>query len=204
MFNTKEKRERALGIKLLLKPYRCASPKCATIRKPQPPGPHGTRRRRGASEYGLQLREKQKIKAMYGIREAAMRKVFAAAEKSSAATGETMLVLLERRLDNVVYRLGFAPSRSVARQLVGHGHIIVNGRKVSIPSALVAVGNVIAIRPASKDHPLFKDLAEQLKKYEAPVWLALDKSTLQGKVAAMPKDMETFFDTNLVVDYYSK
>ncbi len=204
MFNTSEKRERALGMKLLLKPHRCASPKCATIRKPQPPGPHGGKRRRGASEFGLQLREKQKIKAMYGIREAAMQKVFAAAVKATEATGEAMLARLERRLDNVVYRLGFAPSRSVARQLVGHGHIFMNGRRVDVPSALVSIGNVITIRPASKEHAGFKDLAETMKKYEAPVWLLLDKQTLTGKMTAMPKDLETLFDTNLVVDYYSK
>lgn len=144
------------------------------------------------------------MKAMYGIREAAMRRVFAAAEKSTGATGEAMLMLLERRLDNVVYRLGFAPSRSVARQLVSHGHIMVNGRRVSIPSALVVTGNVITIRPQSKDNVELKDIGERMKLYEAPVWLALDKSTMTGKAASAPKDLETLFDTNLVVDYYSK
>lgn len=204
MFNTTEKRERALGTKLMLKPHRCSSPKCATVRKPQPPGPHGGARRRAGSEYGLQLKEKQKMKAMYGIREAAMRKVFAAAEKSTGATGEAMLMLLERRLDNVVYRLGFAPSRSVARQLVSHGHIMMNGRRVSTPSALVVTGGVITIRPQSRDNVELNDIGERMKSYEAPVWLALDKSTMTGKVVSAPKDLETLFDTNLVVDYYSK
>lgn len=204
MFNTTEKRERALGTKLMLKPHRCSSPKCATIRKPQPPGPHGSTHRRAASEYGAQLREKQKIKATYGIREAAMRKVFAAAEKATGATGEAMLMLLERRLDNVVYRLGFAPSRSIARQLVSHGHIMVNGRRVNTPSALVVTGNVITIRPQSKDIADFKDLSERMKSYETPVWLVLDKSTMTGKVVSAPKDLDMAFDTNLVVDYYSK
>ncbi|MBI2405998.1 MAG: 30S ribosomal protein S4 [Candidatus Harrisonbacteria bacterium] len=204
MFNTKEKRERALGIKLFLKPHRCSSPKCATIRKPQPPGMHVKGRRGSVSEFGTQLREKQKIKAMYGLREAAMRRIFSAAAKAAGATGEGVMALLERRLDNVVYRLGLALSRSVARQLVGHGHIIVNGKRVKTPSFLVRPGDTIAIRAASKDHPVFKELSEQLKTYEAPVWLTLDKTTLIGKVKAAPKDVDTQFDTNLVVDYYSK
>lgn len=204
MFNTTEKRERALGTKLFLKAHRCNSPKCATIRNPQLPGVHGKARRRPPSEVGTQLREKQKIKAVYGIRESAMGKVFETANKNPGVTGQMIMVLLERRLDNVVYRLGLAASRSVGRQLVGHGHIMVNGRKVTIPSYLVRVGEVISIRPQSKDAPLFKDLGETMKQYEAPVWLALDKEKLEGRVVSAPKDFDVPFDVNMVVDYYSK
>lgn len=204
MFNTQEKRERALGTKLFLKAHRCNSPKCATIRNPQLPGVHGKARRRPPSEVGIQLREKQKIKAAYGIREAAMSKVFASANKNPGVTGQMIGVFLERRLDNVVYRLGFAPSRSVARQLVGHGHITVNGRKVSIPSYLVRVNDAIAIRAQSAAHPLFANVRESLKQYEVPVWLSLDKEKLEGRVVSAPKDFDMPFDVNMVVDYYSK
>ncbi len=204
MFNTQEKRERALGVKLGLKPNRCSSPKCATVRNPARPGPHGKSFRRASSEFGDQLREKQKIRASYGVREAAMRKVFKAALKDKGATGTLMMSLLERRLDNVVYRLGIAPSRSVGRQLVGHGHILVNGHRTDIPSYVVRVGDVIAIRAASKDHAGLRNLAESMKHYEAPVWLTLDKEKAEGKVAQAPKDFDVPFDVNMVVDYYSK
>ena len=204
MFNTKEKKERALGTKLFLKAHRCSSPKCATVRNPLPPGVHGKDRKRAKSEVGEQLNEKQKFKVSYGIREAAMRKVFQAAAKNPGVTGQMIMSYLERRLDNVVYRLGFAPSRGVARQLVSHGHMHVNGRKVTIPSALVRVGDIIAMRPQSKEHPLWKDIRETLKKYEPPVWLAMDKEKLEGKVVGLPKDFEIPFDVNKVVDYYSK
>ncbi|MEK7590251.1 MAG: 30S ribosomal protein S4 [Patescibacteria group bacterium] len=204
MFNTKEKKERSLGVKLFLKPHRCSSPKCVTVRRPTKPGLHGKMRRRALSEYGQQLAEKQKIKFAYGIREAQMRKVFESAAKHKGITGEMIINFLERRLDNVVYRLGLALSRSVGRQLVGHGHILVNGRKVTIPSYAVKANDVIAIRPQSKDHPVFKDLAERLKQYEPPIWLFIDKSQLEGKVISLPKDFEIPFDVTLVVDYYSK
>lgn len=204
MFNTKEKKERSLGVKLFLKPHRCSSPKCVTVRRPTRPGVHGKARRRAPSEFGQQLMEKQKIRFAYGIREAQMRRVFAAASKHKGITGEMIISFLERRLDNVVYRIGLAPSRSVGRQLIGHGHIMVNGKKVTIPSYEVKVNNVITIRPQSKDHLLFKDLAERLKQYEPPVWLVLDRERLEGKVISLPKDFEIPFDVNLVVDYYSK
>ncbi len=204
MFNTQEKRERALGVKLGLKPNRCSSTKCVTVRNPARPGPHGKAFRRASSEFGDQLREKQKIRASYGIREAAMRKVFQAALKDPGSTGQFMMALLERRLDNIVYRLGLAPSRSVARQLVGHGHIMVNGKRVDIPSYVLRVGDVVSIRPASKDHAGLRNLSESMKHYEAPVWLALDKEKYEGKVLQLPKDFDVPFDVNMVVDYYSK
>lgn len=204
MFNTQEKQERSLGVKLFLKAHRCSSPKCVATRNPYGPGPHGKSRKRAKSEMGEQIMEKQRFKASYGIREAAMRKVFQVASKNKGITGNTILTLLERRLDNAVYRLGLAPSRAIARQLVNHGHIHVNGRKVTIPSFLVKIGEVVSIRPESKDHPAFKELGESLKKYETPVWLAMDKEKIEGKVVGMPKDFEILFNINKVVDYYSK
>jgi len=204
MFNTKEKKERSLGIKLGLKAHRCNSPKCVLVRNPLRPGQHGKARRRAPSEFGQQLLEKQKMKAMYGVRDRQFQRIFEAAAKHVGATGEMLLKNLERRLDNVVYRLGLAASRSVARQLVNHGHIFVNGRKTNISSYRVEADDVISIRPQSKEHPVFKNLAETLKEYNQPVWLSLDKTKLEGKVLSEPKDLENLFDVNLVVDYYSK
>lgn len=205
MFNTQEKRERSLGVKLLLKPHRCFSAKCVTARNPQKPGAHGLARRRGSmSEFGQQLKEKQKIQFSYGLRNNQMRLVFEKAAKHKGSTGKMIMNFLEKRLDNVVYRLGLAMSRSVARQLVGHGHILVNGKRVSAPSALVRVGDVVAVRLQSKDYQIFKNLGEYLKSYNTPVWLSLDKEKLEGKMVSEPKDLEMPFDVNLVVDYYSK
>ena len=203
MFNTKEKQERSLGTKLFLKAARCNSPKCVSVRRPQRPGLHG-KSYKTLSEFGQQLKEKQKIRFTYGIREAQMELVFKKAAKNPGVTGEMIISILERRLDNVVYRLGIAPSRSVGRQLVGHGHILVNGHKVTIPSYQVRVGDTITIRPQSNEPPLLKDLGERLEKYEPPVWLALDAAKLEGKVLSAPKDFEISFDVNMVVDYYSK
>ena len=204
MFPTKEKKERSLGVKLFLKPERCNSPKCVTVRRPQRPGLHGKMFRRQLSEFGSQLKEKQKIRFTYGIRERHFRKIFQSAAKNPGITGQMIFHILEKRLDNVVYRLGFAASRSVARQLVGHGHIMVNNRKVTIPSFQVKVGDLIYIRQQSREHPVLKDLTNHLKKYEPPIWLAMDQEKLQGKVLSEPKDLEISFDANLVVDYYSK
>lgn len=204
MFNTTEKRERSLGIRLGLKAHRCDSVKCVGVRNTNPPGAHGKAFRRAASEFGTQLKEKQKMKAMYGVREAAMRKVFGAALRDAHATGHTMMVLLERRLDNVVYRLGLAPSRSVARQLVGHGHIVVNNRRTTIPSCLVRVGDKVSVRESSKTMSMFSTLAEKLKKYETPVWLALAGDKWEGEVRQLPKDFDMPFDVNMIVDFYSK
>lgn len=204
MFNTKEKKERALGTKLFLKAERCNSPKCAHTRRPQRPGLHGAARRRAISEFGQQLQEKQKFKYTYGIREAQMKRVFQAAAKNPGVTGPMIVSLLERRLDNVVYRLGLTPSRSVARNLVGHGHFTVNGRKVTIPSYRVKPNDAIAIRSQSKDYPVFKNLPTSLKQYEPPSWLHMDKDKLEGKVISLPKDFEIPFDVSKVIDYYSK
>lgn len=204
MFNTREKRERSLGVKLFLKPERCSSPKCATVRRSERPGAHAKARRRAPSEFGVLLAEKQKFKFTYGLRDAQLRRVFVAAAKHAGVTGEMFVSLLERRLDNVVYRLGLAPSRSVARQLVSHGHLTVNGRKVTIPSRLVRPGDEIAIRVQSANHAAFKDLGARLKNYEPPSWLHVDKEKLEGKVIAPPRDFDVPFDVNRVVDYYSR
>ncbi|TSC96962.1 MAG: small subunit ribosomal protein S4 [Parcubacteria group bacterium Athens0714_26] len=204
MFNTSEKKERALGVRLFLKANRCNSAKCAAVRRPQKPGIHGKSRRRGISEYGQLLNEKQKIRFSYGLRESQLRKVFETASRNPGVTGDMMMQLLERRLDNVVFRLGFAPSRSVARQLVSHGHILVNNKKVTIPSYLLRIGEKIVIRPQSKDNPVFKDLNITLKKSEPPVWLNMDTEKYEGRVVALPKDFDLPFDVNMVVDYYSK
>lgn len=203
MFNTKEKKERALGTNLFLKAHRCNSPKCVILRRPYRPGLHG-KARHVLSEVGQQLKEKQKIKVSYGLRETQMEKIFKAAARNPGVTGNLIIQLVERRLDNTAYRLGLAPSRSVARQLVGHGHILVNGRKVTVPSYLVRLGDKISVRPQSKEAGPLKSLAETLAKYEPPTWLKLDKAKLEGEVLALPKDLEFPFDVNMVVDYYSK
>ncbi len=204
MFNTAEKKERSLGVKLFLKGDRCNSPKCTMVRRPYRPGLHGKRRSGAPSEFKSQLQEKQKIKATYGIREAYMKKVVNEAAKNPEVTGLMIINFLERRLDNVVYRLGFTSSRSVARQMVGHGHFLINGKKITVPSYRIKVGDIISIRPQSKEHLNFKDLTTNLKKIEPPVWLTFDQERLEGKVIALPKDVESIFDINLVIDYYSK
>lgn len=196
MFNTREKKERSLGVRLFLKADRCSGPKCALARNPSRPGLHGKARRRALSEVGQQLQEKQKVQYSYGIRETYLRKIFEAASKNPGVTGEMVISTLERRLDNVVYRSGFTPSRSVARQLVGHGHFLVNGKRVDIPSYLVKVGDTIKIRSQSKVNIVFK--------VEPPVWLVMDKDKMEARVDSLPKDYDMPFDINMIVDYYSK
>jgi len=204
MMGPKEKKERALGVHLFLKAERCNSGKCALIRRPYRPGVHGKSRRKQLSEYGLQLAEKQKIMFSYGLREKAMERIFTEALHKKEAITTTIVNLLERRLDNAVFRMGFAPSRITAKQYISHGHILVNGRRVTIPSFQVKAGDMLAVREKSKTSPLFKDLAENLKKYETPTWLQLDREKLEGKVKSLPFDVEIPFDINLVVDFYSK
>lgn len=204
MFNTTEKRERSLGVKLFLKSERCASEKCVMVRRPTRPGAHGKARRQTLSEFGQLLQEKQRFKYLYGVREAYLRRLFAIAVRHTGVTSDLFASLLERRLDNVVFRLGFAPSRSVARQLVGHGHFLIKGRRVTIPSYQVKAGDVIRIRPESQSHPRFKDLGTTLKKYDPPVWLRVDASSLEGQVLSEPKDLNVPFNANMVVDFYSR
>jgi small subunit ribosomal protein S4 len=198
---------RRFGDKLMLKGEKCPTPKCPLEKRNTPPGGHpSTRRRGGVSDRGLQLREKQKLRFSYGVLERQFRRFFVEAKKSPGATGETLLILLERRLDNVVYRLGFADSRAQARQIVRHGHIMVNGRKTDIPSFLVKSGDVIKWREASKKTEYYKRLAEEIEGKFIPNWLSLDKESMTGRVLNLPgnDDIEAKFNAKTVVEYYSR
>jgi len=199
---------RRFGDKLMLKGERCATPKCPVEKRNTPPGVHlpARGRRGGISDRGLQLREKQKLRFSYGILERQFRKFFNEAKKSPGATGEALLILLERRLDNVVYRLGFADSRAQARQIVRHGHIMVNGRKTDIPSFLAKSGDVIKWREASKKTEYYKKLAEEIEEKFIPNWLSLDKESMTGKVLNLPgkDDIEAGFNVKAIVEYYSR
>ncbi len=193
------------GIKLFLKGDRCYTDKCALERRPYAPGQHG-RARRKASDYLLQLREKQKVKRLYGVMEKQFRRYFEKAERQRGATGTNLLRLLELRLDNVVYRLGFANSRSQARQLVRHGHFLVNGKKVNIPSYLVKVNDVIEVNEKSREIPVIKEAQEVVDRRGIPGWLELDAANFKGVVKALPeRDDITFpISENLIVELYSK
>lgn len=178
-------------------------------RRSIPPGQQGPgARRRQVSEYGLQLTEKQKARYIYGVLERQFRRLFDQASRQSGVTGENLLSLLERRLDNVVYRLGLAVTRAQARQLVTHGHVTVDGRKTNIPSFTVRVGQVIAVRPESQRRTYFKDLLEsgELKRYRAPEWLRLNSNDLSGEVVALPRreDAEQGINEQLIVEFYSR
>jgi len=196
---------RRSGEKLFLKGDRCFTPKCAVDRRPKPPGQQ-LRRRQKLSDRGLQLREKQKARHTYGILERQFRKLFAEAERQAGITGENLLVLLERRLDNVVYRLGFADSRAQARQLVRHGHILLNGHKTDIPSALIKEGDTISWRKESTKTEYYKQLVERIESKTVPSWLSLDKKNMVGQVVSLPtpEDIEATFDGKTIVEYYSR
>jgi len=193
------------GAKLFLKGDRCYSQKCAFTLRPNAPGQHGAGRRGKMSEYGTQLREKQKVKRAYGILESQFRKYFDIAEKMKGKAGENLLQLLERRLDNVCFRLGIGDSRAQARQLVMHGHVLVNGHKVDIPSYLVDAGDVITIAQRSASQEYFKTLKEEGGK-GVPKWLEFDVAELTGKVAALPErdDIDLTIEEHLIVELYSK
>ena len=196
----KEKKERALGVKLFLKGERCLSPKCAMTKRPYPPGIHGPKKRRRAfSEYKKQLQEKQKVQLTYGLNNRQMRNLF-----KTKKNQEEILAFLERRLDNVIFRLGLAISRSVARQMINHGHFLVNGKKINFPSYQVVPGDEIKIAPRSLEKKLFKELSLKLKNYQPPTWLLLDKKEIKGKIKEKPKDISFPFDLGLVVNYYSR
>jgi small subunit ribosomal protein S4 len=196
------------GEKLYLKGDRCYSPKCAFERRAYAPGMHGQKRvfRRKVSDYGLQLREKQKARRIYGILEAQFRKYFDAALKHKGMTGANLLQTLERRLDNVVFRLGFATSRQQARQLVLHGHFAVNGRRARVPSQLVKASDVISICENCRKKPYFKDLSKTLEHVSTPEWLAVDAATMTGRVLNLPsrEQLEVPLREQLVVEYYSR
>ena len=193
------------GTKLFLKGERCLSGKCSFDRRPTAPGQHGAARKK-VEEYGMQLREKQKTKRYYGVLEKQFKSYYVKADKMEGITGENLLSLLERRLDNVVYRMGMAESRTDARQLVLHGHFTLNGKKVTIPSIQVKVGDVITVKETSRASEKIKGLMEGLDGRIFPKWLDVDKKNVQAKVIALPKreDIEFPFEEQLIVELYSK
>jgi small subunit ribosomal protein S4 len=196
------------GEKLFLKGERCLSPKCGLERRPYPPGSHGRRAqfRRKESNYALQLRAKQKARRVYGVLERQFRRYFREAERRRGLTGTNLLVILESRLDNVVYRFGFASSRPQARQIVRHGHVEVNGRRVNIPSYLVKQGDVVAIRPNSRKKGMIEDMVLDLDLRAVPDWLSRDDPSLSGRVLSMPQreDIDVTINEQLIVEYYSR
>ena len=193
------------GLKLFLKGERCYTDKCAIERRNYPPGEHGQGRVR-FSEYAVQLREKQKVKRMYGLLERQFRRYFEMAERSRGITGEALLQLLERRLDNMIYRMGFATSRAEARQLVRHGHFAVNGRTVNIPSFLLKSGHVITVREGSRNVARIQEALAQAERRGVPDWLEVQREAFTGRVKALPTraDLTMPINEKLVVELYSK
>ncbi len=194
------------GIKLFLKGERCYTDKCAIERRSYPPGQHGQGRGKKATEYSIQLREKQKLKRIYGSLEKPFRRMFASAERGHGVTGENLLLLLERRLDNTVYRMGFATSRSEARQLVRHGHFLVNNRRVTIPSYMVSIGDEVQVREASRKITRIQEAVDLAQRRGVPEWLEVDKDTFLGKMHAYPAraDITVPVNEQLIVELYSK
>lgn len=194
------------NMKLFLKGDRCYSDKCAFDRRGYPPGVHGQRRRGKISDYGVQLREKQKVKRMYGLSEKQFHLFFVRAEQQKGITGTNLLVSLERRLDNVVYRLGFVNSRSQGRHFVRHNHFTVNGKKVNIPSALIRIDDVVEVREKSRSIGAIQDALEAVVRRGIPQWLELEKDHMRGIVKAYPmrEDLTMPMQEQLVVELYSK
>ena len=196
---------RRSGEKLMLKGSKCIT-KCTLDKRSKPPGQQTARRRQRVSERGLQLREKQKARYSYGLMERQFKRLFTEAERQSGITGENLIVLLERRLDNVVYRLGFADSRAQARQLVRHGHILLNGRKTNIPSCLVKEGDTIGWRSTSTKTEYYEQLLKSIESKSVSIWLSLDKQNMVGQVLSLPTpdEAEAKFDDKAIVEYYSR
>jgi len=197
------------GEKLFLKGQRCYTPKCAIDRRSYPPGEHGREaqfRRRRVSDYSRQLREKQKTRRIYGVTERQFRRYYRQAVQQRGLTGENLLAMLERRLDNVIYRLGYADSRAQARMLVTHGHFNVNGRRTDIPSMLVKPGDEIAVREGSRKRTFFKELPAMAEGKTVPAWLERDLDGLSGRVLKLPtrQDVDASLNETLVVEYYSR
>ena len=193
------------NLKLFLKGERCYTDKCAIERRNYPPGQHGQGRPK-FSEYSIQLREKQKVKRMYGLLENQFRRTFTEAARTKGITGETLLVLLERRLDNVTYRLGFASSRAEARSLVRHGHILVNGKKVNIPSFTVRVGDVVAVKEPSRQITRVLSAMEGSQRRGVPDWAEVDREACSGRIKILPtrSDITMPINEKLIVELYSK
>ncbi len=193
------------GMKLYLKGAKCYTKKCPFERRPTPPGQHGIRRRK-MSEYGVQLREKQKVRRVYGVLERQFKHYFETAEARPGVTGENLLRLLETRLDNVVFRMGFASSRAQARQLVTHGHFAVNGRATNVPSYRIREGDRVDVRDGSRKGEYFKNVTDSLRGAQRPDWLTVDADKLSGSVTALPArdQMPLELNEQLVVEYYSR
>jgi len=193
------------GMKLYLKGAKCYTKKCPFERRPTPPGQHGIRRRK-MSEYGVQLREKQKVRRVYGVLERQFKHYFETAEARPGVTGENLLRLLETRLDNVVFRMGFASSRAQARQLVTHGHFAVNGRATNVPSYRIREGDRVDVRDGSRKAEYFKNVTDSLRGAQRPDWLTVDADKLSGSVTALPArdQMPLELNEQLVVEYYSR
>ncbi len=197
---------RSAGEKLFLKGEKCFTPKCPITRRNYPPGIHGESYRRKMSEYGVRLKEKQKARAMYGVKERQFANYYQRAVRSAGDSSVKLVQFLESRLDNVVFRMGLATSRGQARQLVGHGHIAVNGRRVDIPSYQLRTGETVSVVAHARKLAYFADSAKQMAKVKAPSWLALDSNELTARVSGLP-DVESIkanFDTNLIIEYYAR
>ena len=194
------------GTKLFLKGNRCYTEKCAVDKRHTVPGQHGQARMKKPSEYGMQLREKQKVRRTYGVLESQFKKYYDMAVNMRGVTGDNMLQILERRLDNVVYRLGFGESRPMARQLVAHGHVTVDGKKVDIASYIVTPGQVISVRDNARQFASIKQLREEGSAKPIPQWLELDAENLTGKVVMLPKreDIDFSVEEHLIVEFYSR
>jgi len=194
------------GMKLFLKGERCYSDKCAIEKRNVPPGQHGRARRAKIVGYGIQLREKQKVKRTYGVLENQFRRYFEAADRQKGITGQLLLQMLERRLDNVVYRLGFATSRAQGRQLVRHGHFTVNGRKVDIPSYQIRQGEVVAVKASSVENVTIQHAVEEVKGRGIPEWLTMEATGLAGRVSQLPtrEQINLPVEEQLIVELYSK
>ena len=193
------------GAKLFLKGSRCYSKKCAFERRPTPPGQHGVRRRK-VGEYGLQLREKQKVRRVYSVLERQFKNYFDSAEARPGVTGENLLRMLELRMDNVVFRMGFAPSRAAARQLVNHGHFSVNGRPTDVAAYQLRPGDRVEVRTSHVEREPFKVAKETLRSHQTPEWLSIDAAKLSGSILDQPRRDQMPLDLNeqLVVEYYSR
>lgn len=197
---------RRAGEKLFLKGERCLTPKCAIEKRSNPPGQHGASRRRRVSEHGVQLKEKKRARSIYGVLERQFYSYYEEASQKSGVTGEHLLQFLERRLDNVVYRLGFAESRAQARQAIRHRHMTVNGRRVDIPSFRVKEGDVIGWTERARNTELYKIIVADLRRKPLPKWLSLDAEAVTGKVEALPEpsEMDVKVDDRMIVEFYAR
>jgi len=206
MPRTLEKRERSLGEKLFLKGDRCSGAKCVMVRRNYPPGIHGKRKRRAGSEYGTLLTEKQKVRFTYGVDDATIRRYSKEATLKKGVFSSNFWRILESRLDNVVFRLGFSVSRRAAQQVIVHGHICIHGKAVTIPSYRVRAGEVISVKERALAGGSFSDLENRLKKHQAPLWLELDSSKKTGTVLRAPEveELETIFDVTKIKELYSR